>query len=358
MEQSTPSAPAPSALPAPVAPPAPSVAPNTLAEFRAERAKSLAGELTPSAPPPPPQAAGAEPPEPLDIGDDDPPPPAQLTQEPGQPPKPPEQGTDHRWRDPETGIRLDMRRRDHRQMKRALEDRAALARRIEALETSTSRPDGPQEPLRQPPQAVAADPSDPEPTLEQFAEEPDPYLAHSRALARWDARQEFRSQQATHTQVERARAAQRAINQAQAVYDADLPAVRQRYADFDEAHTEVLETLGRLPMSARAPLVHRLLTSSVKHDLTHYLGSHPEDLAAVVEARNSYEQAIALGAIETRVRALVNQRAKPAPQTPTPPPAAPMAPVGGTASPVAMPDGRQMTLAQYRANKHRLGVSA
>lgn len=350
MQVETPATPAPSA-PAPVTPPVPS----SLAEFRTQR--DAAPVEPPAVPSPTVHIAVEEPPEPLeDAGaEPDETPPAEGV-------KPPEQTPAHRWKDPETGITLDLRRRDHRRIKRALEqgaevtrERDSLAQRVQAF----GRPPDLERPRQAPAEASQPDSSDPEPTLEQFAEEADPYLAHSRALARWDARQEFKTQQATYTRVERARQAQTRITEAQLAFDAELPQVKTRYPDFDDAHQEVLAELGRVPLPVRGPVVHRLLTSPVRHDLTHYLGTHPEDLSAVVSARSAYEQAMTLGAIETRVRALVNQRAAPAPHSPTPPPPAPMAPVGGTGHPATMPDGKDIkSLAQFRALKPKLGMTA
>ena len=336
----------PTVAPAPgLAPETPSapVAPNTLAEFRAQKSappEPVAVEPAPVA------VVESEPAEPVEAdGEDDAP-----AQEPAKGPEP----AAHRWKDPDTGMTLDLRRRDHRRMKRLLEERADLARQV-----SQYRQPEPQERERprEVPQQAQADQHDPEPQLEQFADAPDPYMAHSRAVAKWEARQEFRQLQATQARVERQRSATAAIGRAQQEYDSGLPQARARYADFDDAHAEVLAELGRVPMPARAPLVHRLLTSPLRHDLTHYLGSHPDDLAAVASARSAYEQGMVLGAIETRVRALVNQRT-PASTSTTPPPSAPMTPVGGTASPVAIPDGSKMSLAQFRANKKRLGMTA
>jgi hypothetical protein len=271
----------------------------------------------------------------------------------------------HRWKDPDTGVTLDLRRRDHRRIKRLLEERSDLARRVSYGQPQPwpqGQPDGslqpqPQARQAQPEPTLQPDPNDPEPQLEQFADQPDPYASHNASLARWHARQEFRQLQASHTRVERVHQVKAQIDRAQQAYDAELPQIRQRYADFDDAHSEVLETLGRLPMPQRAPIVHRLLTSPLRHDLTHYLGSHPDDLAAVCSARSQYEQGLVIGAIETRVRALVNQRNK-APAQPITPAPAPIAPVGGNASPVTLPDASKMTLAQFRANKARLGVRA
>jgi hypothetical protein len=339
-------APAPSAPAAPVTPSAPA-APSTLAEFRAQKAAGL--QAPPEAPVAEPPIASDLPPRgPVELEPEPEPEPDEGPDAPAAQPQGPQPAA-HRWKDPETGLTLDLRYRKDRRVKRALED---YARRL-------STPQQPQPEPQYQPQARQAQPEqddDPEPTLEQFADQPDPYAAHNVALARHAARAEFKRLQADHTRVERVNQVRAQIDKAQQAYDAELPQVRQRYADFDDAHSEVLETLGRLPMPQRAPIVHRLLTSPLRHDLTHYLGSHPDDLAAVCSARSQYEQGLVIGAIETRVRALVNQRAKPAqPVTPAP---APIAPVGGNASPVTLPDASKMTLAQFRANKNRLGVRA
>lgn len=355
MPQVTPAQATPAAMP-----PSPPPAPNSLAEFRAQKASGFAPPATepvaPTTPTEPPIAQDLDPPS-VDEPDDAPDPPQAAQPDQPETPKGPEPAS-QKWKDPDTGMTLDLRRRDHRRMKRLLEERADLARQLAGYRQAPP-PQAQPEPAR-PPQPVVAtpDPNDPEPALEQFADQADPYGAFVAAQARWHARQEHRSLTAQHARVERARQVQAAISHAQEAYDAGLSSARERYTDFDEAHAEVLAELGRLPMPARTPLVHRLLTSPLRHDLTHYLGSHPEDLAAVTAARSAYEQGLVLGAIETRVRALVNQRTKSAPHPLAPPPA-PMTPVGGSATPVAVPDASKInSLAQWRALKPKLGLRA
>lgn len=335
-------APAPSAPPvaAPVTPSAdPAPVERSLAQFRADRAKEAEPQPEPVAPPAPVVAVG-EPPE----GPD----------EDEQPPViPAPQADGHRWKDPVSGVRLDLRRRDHRRIKTLLEDGHRTAeenRELRARVASVQQPAQPQPQARPQAQPQQHDPNDPEPQLEQFADQADPYAAHTRALARWEARQEFKSQSAQRSSVERAQRATAALSHAQSEYDAGLPQARERYQDFDEAHQDVLDTLGRVPMQVRTPLVHRLLTSPLRHDLTHYLGSHPDDFAAVLQARSAHEQGLVLGAIETRVRALVNQRTKPAHPNPPAPLPAPMAPVNSGGTPTAY-NPATASLAQFR-RKH------
>lgn len=355
LTDSTLSAPAPAAPPAamPSAPVTPQAVPNSLAEFRSQKASSLAS-LTETPPPvktEPPIAIDLDPPL-VDEGDDSQP--AQVAQ-PDATKGPEQDQRTWRWKDPDTGTVLDMRRKESKRIKRLLEERSDYARRLAAPPQA--------QPQQEPPQARQApqpDASDPEPQLEDFAEQADPYGAHNRAVARWEARQEFKQLQTSQARVDRQRSVQRAITTAQEAYDAALPTVKQRYADFDDAHQDVMDTLARVHPQARTPIVQRLLTSPIGHDLTHYLGTHPDDLAAVASARSAYEQGLVLGAIETRVRALVNQRARgAAPHSTAPPPAAPMAPVGGGASPVTVPDMSKVnSLAQFRALKPKLGMRA
>lgn len=326
VEAAAPASPAPAE---PVATPAPE---KTLAQFRAERAAPVEPEAPApqAAPPAPAPQASAEPPEPPDEPEINP---AGV--------KAPEQGGDHRWTDPETGIRLDLRRKDHKRMKRALEDRAALAQRILQAQQQPQA-------QRPAPQAVAPqpDPNDPEPSLEQFADQPDPYAAFVKAQARWEARQEFRTQTAQRESVERTQRVKTAIESRQAAFDAALPEVRERYPDFDAAYTEVFETLARVPMGQRAPIVHRLLTDRQGHDLTHFLGNTPQAMEYVVSARTPSEQQYRLGQIAAHVRTLTRPRAA----APVNPPAAPMAPVNGGGTPTAY-NPATANLAQFR-KKH------
>lgn len=317
---------------------------KTLAQFREEKAALAEGRAIEPAEPVAPVvstlAAAPEPPEPADEPD------VPITPNPADA-KAPEQGANHRWKDPETGIVLDMRRRDHRRMKRALEERHAFAQRLLQPPSPPSAP--PAAPAAPPPARAAApaagDPADPEPQLDDFADQPDPYGAHTRALARWEARQEFRTQQAARADVDRTQQRNTAIAASQERFDTALPAVRERYPDFDAAYGELHETLARAPLPVRTPIIHRLLTTPQGHDLAYYLGNHPEDLARLVTARTPSEQLLALGDIEAQVKFALKSAGQPAPHNL---PAPPMAPVnGGGTSTTYNPT--TANLAQFRA---------
>lgn len=233
----------------------------------------------------------------------------------------------HKWKS-ETGVTLDLRRRDHRKIKRDYEELAALRARMQQAPASAPPPQAIPQPQRM------ADPGDePRPTLEQFADEADPYLAHGEAVARWAARQEFNQAQAQRASVERTQRTTTAIASAQEAYDAALPQVRGRYPDFDAAHDDLYASLATVKARGGdkriAPIVHRLLTSDIRHDLTYHLGSHPEALQRLVNARSPYEQGLELGTLEAQVRAALSAAPSASPMIPAP---APMSPTGAGAT--------------------------
>lgn len=341
MADPTVAAPAPAIAAEPSAP----VVEKTLAQFRAERAAPVAPvvEMPATAVEPEPAPANplavVEPPEPPDEPETPEIDPAAI--------KAPEQGAkDHRWKDPETGIVLDMRRRDHRRMQRALIERHQLAQQVlQGRAPQVPQPPAAPEPPQAAPRALSVDPTDPEPQLEQFADQPDPYLAHARATARWEARQEFKQLTAQRADVERTHRVAAAIDTAQGRFDAALPSVRERYADFDAAYGDVIETLGRVPLARRTPIVHQLLTHPQGHDLAYFLGNHPQDLQRLVSARTPHEQAFVMGEIASQVKAKLA-----APVAPLKPAAPPMAPVNAGSSPTTY-NPATADLAQFRA-KH------
>jgi hypothetical protein len=337
--------------PAIAAEPSAPVVEKTLQQFRAELAQPVAPLPDPApvvetpAPVAPvsPLAAAPEPDEPPDQIDAAPNP-ADV--------KAPEQGANHRWKDPETGIVLDMRRKDHRRMKRALEERHAFAQQVLEARAPQPSPTAP-EPTREAPRAQSApDPTDPEPQLEQFADQPDPYAAHLRAVAKWEARQEFNARQSQHAQVERVQRTSAAIAAAQTRFDAELPSVRERYPDFDTAYEELHETLARVPLPVRAPIVHRLLTGEATHDLAYFLGNHPEAVQRLVTARSPHEQQFVMGELVAQVKAGLKTAAAPVP--PPQLPAAPMTPVNGGGTPATY-NPATASLPQFRAKNGVLG---
>lgn len=269
-------------------------------------------------------------------------------------PKGPE-ATNHRWKDPDTGVTLDMRRRDHRRIRKLLEERAELSRRV-AQPVYQPQPQPEQARPQVAPQA-RVDPNDPKPTLDQYADQPDPYAAHGEAVAEWKARQTVRQEFAARASVERTRRTAAAIDSRQSAFDAKLPEIRERFQDFDQAHDELHGSLARVPVPVRGPIVHALLTSPIGHELAYYLGNHPQELARLTHARSPHEQARHLGALEARVQHTL--RAGPA-QASTTRATAPITPVN-TGGPTARRDAgeiaKQGDYQAYRAARGMPGTA-
>lgn len=190
------------------------------------------------------------------------------------------------------------------------------------------------------------DPNDPEPTLEQFSDQPDPYQALMAASARWHTRQENKLHDTARSRAESQVRVEAQITKAQADWDGKLDDVRKRLPDFDKAYDAVHEVLKALPNPGQqTPLVELLLTSPIGHDIAHYLGTHPEDLTRLFESPSLKAHLRSLGRLEAQVELAL----KPAESAPKPPeaPPAPMTPVGASATPTQY-DAKTATLAQFR----------
>lgn len=255
----------------------------------------------------------------------------------------------HRWKDPDSGMRLDLRRRPHRRMKALLEERHRIAEENRELKARLEAPAKPEKTPQASPQPVA-DPNDPEPQLEAFADQPDPYGAHTRALARWEARQEFKTQQAERTRIEGATRHEAQVQALQERWDANLETVRQRHPDFDSAQAALYAAL---PKDGRAaPLVHHMMTTPGGEDLAHYLGTHPGEVQRLYSLP-PHAHLMAVGALEARLAA---QRETPVTTTASrrSPPALPMTPTGTGATTTAY-DPATASLAQFRKHHKVFG---
>ena len=336
----------PVVAPTPAPPAVPSPAPSSLADFRAQKGTE-APETTPAVAVSAPivHTAVEELPESRDESEE---PQPQAVEA-----KPPEQTPTHHWKDPELGIGLDLRRKDHKKIRRALDDYAALRAQMRQLQQSQSpRQAEPQRESLSPVQA-RPDPRDPEPTLAQFADQPDPYASLFDAKLDWRLRQ----YEATRSRVEQGRQQTAQILTAQERYDAKLPEIAQRYPDFDAAQGEVLEYLSRRDPRQTRRFIARVLQSPIGHDLTHYLGTHPEALDQIFNVPTLDAHLVAIGELEASVKAELKGRATPAPHPN--PVSAPITPVGAGASTAVLPDGKSITsLKQFRALKPKLGMSA
>jgi len=203
------------------------------------------------------------------------------------------------------------------------------------------------------PTSYSADPNDPEPSIEEFSDESDPYQALTAASARWHTRQENKLHDAARSRAESQVRVEAHIDRAQQAWDGKLEEVRKRLPDFDTAYGVVHEAIKALPNAGQqTPLVETLLTSPIGHDLAHYLGTHPDELSRLFQSPSLKAHLVTLGRLEERVEAELASPAPAHPITGAPPP--PMATVGSSATPTHY-DPKTATLAQFRRHNNVLG---
>jgi hypothetical protein len=239
------------------------------------------------------------------------------------------------------GEQYDKRTRAGKRVMRLLGENKSLKARIDEL----SRP----APQAAAPVAAPAPVEDKEPDAADLTKYPageyDPrYLSD---LARHAARQEHQTLEAKRADAERAQQQETDRKAKQDGWDKKLPEVKQRYPDFDQAYDALYAALAGTGGRHRY-LVTRLLDSEIGHDTAHYLGTHPEAVQALFDAKTFDAHVRAIGELEAQVKASLKPAPKPAPPVPVPP--APIPPVGASAS-VTTYDPATANLQQFR-QKH------
>lgn len=215
-----------------------------------------------------------------------------------------------------------------------------LRQEVETLRGGKTEPVAPAQP------SAPVDPNDPEPTLEQFADKPDPYQAYIAASARWNTRQETQLHETARAQAESQVRVEAQITNAQTIWDDKLPAVRKAHPNFDQAYDAVHQTLLNLPNEGQQkPLVETLLTSPQGHELAYYLGTHPEELTRLFQAPSLKAHLREIGRLEARVESAMTPATSAHPTLGAPPP--PMAPVGSSATPTSY-DAKTASLSAFR----------
>jgi hypothetical protein len=292
---------------------------NELSEFRAARKAERNGEVSDDAEekPPAPEAATEES--------------ESIATETIDPDK-------HVY-DPDTGEVLDRRTRAAKRIEVLLRERHLLRQQLAGQQPPSEVPA--QTPA---PEAQAAPAEEPEPTLAQFSQEPDPYAAFMAANARWHARQEFQKQAAEQSTADRTAQVEARVQEAQSSWDGKLDEVRTRLPDFDKAYSHMYQAL---PTDGRQrPLVETLLTSPIGHDLAHYLGTNPKAVTDLYNQPTLKAHLRAIGKIEAQVEAQLSKGATPV-STPVDTPPPPMNPVGAGATPTNY-NSSTATMAQFR----------
>lgn len=162
--------------------------------------------------------------------------------------------------------------------------RREAERRAEAAERRLAE-------LEKPKTETPAPASDGEPDPTQFEYgEADPQFI--RALARFEARQEFAEQSARERQTKQVQEQDRSWETAQ-------DAARSKYADYDEVVTEGANE-GKWPCTPQ--MAHAIKTSEAGPDVAYHLASNPAD-ARRIAALDPFSQIRELGKLEGRLSA-------------------------------------------------------
>jgi hypothetical protein len=204
-----------------------------------------------------------------------------------------------------------------------LERQLADARR----QTPAGSADSTAAPATPPARPVETDPADPEPTLDTYAaqhpDDPDPYAGYVRALAKWDRRQEAKAADAKATERQTHAARERAVQS----FAEQSATARAAHADYDAALDRFSAQIAGNPREA---VLAHVAAQPGGAELVYHLGTHPEDLRAVLSTRSPDALLLALGEMKANVTAAAPPKAPAAP--PVTPAPAPHTPVGASST--------------------------
>jgi hypothetical protein len=158
------------------------------------------------------------------------------------------------------------------------------------------------------------DPADPEPVLDGYLNEPDPYLALTKATARWSARQE---QKAFYAQLE--------SQQRVASWQSRVVAAKADLPDYDQVMQQG-RALAVTPEMERA-----ILDSDIGPRVSYHLIRHPEEYRQIVGLRGT-ALAKAFGKLEARLETVPGQVQTPPVHHPKPAPITPVQSSSGRAA--------------------------
>ncbi len=160
---------------------------------------------------------------------------------------------------------------DHLRAKAEAIQRAdAAEKRLAELEANAQRSDP------TPPAQLPAPEDDKEPVLDDFLDTPDPYLAYSRAIAKYDALQVVTAQESARDARTKAQREQDDAQQLFLAYQAREAALKLQHPDFDTKTAAV-----RNAIDLRTPLGSALVESPVAPQLILHLAEHPEDFERI-----------------------------------------------------------------------------
>lgn len=205
---------------------------------------------------------------------------------------------------------------------KAREEADAEEARLAAIRAQRAAVEAP--PRREPAAATLAA-EDPEPTIEQFKEQPDPYTAWMRAVARWEGRTEYRNQ-AIQQQRQQAVAREHWENeQKNRSYFERMSARITRDPDFakklDASPVGDLKPFHLLapnePRTVYSAIADQIMTSEIPDKLAEFLIDNPSDFQRLATL-NPRDLVRAIGKIEARLEAVLPGPAQPAISTAKP----------------------------------------
>ena len=129
-------------------------------------------------------------------------------------------------------------------------------------------------PAYQPPPQMQASFTEPEPTLEQFADKDDPYGAWQRALAKWDRKQEAAEAAATQQQAQ----FQRQTQQTQQYWDGVRLGHQQKLVAAVQANPQVAQVLQSVQVQPPPLLDLSIMLDSNSVDVALFLAKNPSVL--------------------------------------------------------------------------------
>lgn len=121
---------------------------------------------------------------------------------------------------------------------------------------------------------------DPEPTLDQFADQADPYAAWMRATAKWDARREFKEQAKLHAEAAQVQQRQYQQHQKQQQERQRIGQWAQRMEQAFTANPEMRAQVEDMPVLPR-PMMDVILDSEIPSQIIQHLVNHPEEHARI-----------------------------------------------------------------------------
>ncbi len=142
--------------------------------------------------------------------------------------------------------------------------------------------------------------TDPEPTLAQFADKDDPYLAYNRALAAWDRKKERFDERQTEQTTRASEAATQQIKEWETAHGTRMTAFKASHPDFDEKLAQASQEDADLP----PVLYHAILRDDNGPEILYHLLTHP------VELDDMRLRAVALPPTDSSV-ALLQRRLRP-----------------------------------------------